>query len=100
MMPAVWLRFRAELRRRWRAWLVLAALVGFAGGTVIAAATGARRTDTAYDRFLSSQRAVDVLVGCQPADQAAPDVTPSRCATELMRLPQVLDAVAVTSFGP
>ena len=23
-----------------------------------------------------------------------------RCATELMRLPQVLDAVAVTSFGP
>ena len=61
-MTAVWYRFRAELRSRWRAWLGLGLLVGLAAGAVIALAAGARRTDSAYGRFLEAQDAYDVMV--------------------------------------
>jgi hypothetical protein len=50
------------LRVHWRAWLVLALLVGVAGGATLAAAAGARRTESAYPRFLAWSRASDVLV--------------------------------------
>ena len=40
-MAAVWLRLRAELRSRWRAWLALALLIGMFGGAVVAAAARA-----------------------------------------------------------
>ena len=52
-----------EFRARWLSWAVLVLLVGLAGGAVLAAAAGARRTDTAYPRFLQAYRASDVLVG-------------------------------------
>jgi ABC-type lipoprotein release transport system permease subunit len=61
-VTAVWYRFRAELRSRWRAWLGLGLLVGLAAGAVMALAAGARRTDTAYARFLEAQNAYDVIV--------------------------------------
>jgi ABC-type lipoprotein release transport system permease subunit len=61
-VTAVWYRFRAELRARWRAWIGLALLVGLASGAVMALAAGARRTDTAYDRFLQTHSAYDVMV--------------------------------------
>src|SRR5438445_5435495 len=51
-MAAVWIHARAELRARWRAMLGLALLVGVVSGAAIAAAAGARRTDSAYPRFL------------------------------------------------
>jgi hypothetical protein len=59
---AVWFRFRTELRTRWRSWFVLALLVALGAGVVMAAVAGARRTDSAYSRFLDSQRADDVIV--------------------------------------
>jgi len=49
-MGAVWFRARAELRASWRAWLALTILIGLAGGAAIAAAAGARRTESAYPR--------------------------------------------------
>lgn len=58
-MSAVWMRLRAELRGRWRAWLGLATLIGLSGGLVLACAAGARRTDSAFDRFLVAQRSAD-----------------------------------------
>ncbi|MGH9214643.1 MAG: ABC transporter permease [Acidimicrobiales bacterium] len=61
-MTAVWYRFRAELRSRWVAWLGLAVLVGVAAGAVMALVAGARRTDTAYARFLQAHNAYDVMV--------------------------------------
>jgi putative ABC transport system permease protein len=61
-VTAVWYRFRAELRSRWRAWLGLGLLVGLVAGAVMALAAGARRTDTAYARFLEAQNAYDVIV--------------------------------------
>src|SRR5439155_9940500 len=62
-VSAVWMRFRAELRARWLAWLGLALLVGLVGGTAIAAAAGARRTESAYPRFVDSQEGYDVGFG-------------------------------------
>ena len=47
-MPAVWARAGSELRGRLWAWVGIAVLVGLTGGVVIAAAAGARRTDSAY----------------------------------------------------
>jgi hypothetical protein len=59
---AVWVRTWSELRTRWRAALSLALLVGVTGGVAMAAAAGARRTHTAYARFVTAQRAWDVAV--------------------------------------
>ncbi len=62
-MAAVLLRFRSELRSRWRAWLALALMFGVASGATIAAAAGARRTETAYPRFLRAQDGFHALTG-------------------------------------
>jgi ABC-type lipoprotein release transport system permease subunit len=62
---AVLTRLRAELRARWRAWGAIALLIGVAGGVVLTTAAGARRTDTAYTRYLHASRAADLLVSPQ-----------------------------------
>lgn len=64
-MSAVWFRAWADLRARWRAWAGLALLVGLSGGVVLAAAAGARRTQTAYPRMVDATRDADVLVGAE-----------------------------------
>ena len=46
-MAAVWIRLRAELRSRRRAWLGLALVRRAAGGAVLATVAAARRTDSA-----------------------------------------------------
>src|SRR5215472_15280509 len=61
-MGAVWLRLRAELRHQWRVWLALAVLLGVIGGIALTAAAGARRTDTAYPRFLRASHAAQLAV--------------------------------------
>jgi hypothetical protein len=61
-MGAIWLRLRAELRHQWRAWLALAVLLGVIGGIALTAAAGARRTDTAYPRFLRASHAAQLAV--------------------------------------
>ena len=52
-MTAFWLVIWVEVRGRWRALASLALLLGLAGGVVLGAAAGARRTDTAYPRLLA-----------------------------------------------
>jgi putative ABC transport system permease protein len=79
-MAAVWTRARAELRHRWRATLLLVVLVGLAGGVVLAAVAGARRTATVMDRFLAWHRATNVGVAVEGLDPGA-----------VRRLPQVAD---------
>jgi FtsX-like permease family len=78
-MAAVWLRAWSELRRRWRATVLLAVLVGLAGGVVLAAVAGARRTASVMDRFVAYNRPTNVLVA--GVDHQA-----------VARLPQVADA--------
>src|SRR2546423_1910495 len=55
-MRAVWLRGRTDLRTRWGSTLLLVVLTWLAGGVVIGAVAGARRTDTAMARFLHEYR--------------------------------------------
>jgi putative ABC transport system permease protein len=82
-MEMAWLALRADLRRRWRALLSLAVLLGLIGGVVLTAAAGARRTDTAYPRLLTWANATQVelipAANDYPADYYA----------ALAKLPQV-----------
>jgi hypothetical protein len=61
-MAALGIRFRAQLRARWRAWLALAVLAGVLGGLVVAGAAGARRTHGSYGRFLVASNAAHAYV--------------------------------------
>jgi putative ABC transport system permease protein len=56
------MRTRSELRGRWRSTLLIVLLIGITGGVALTAAAGARRTDTAYPRFLEANNASDFLV--------------------------------------
>src|ERR1700748_594726 len=55
-------RLRSELRTHWRAWTGVALLIGLGGGVVFTTAAGARRTATAYDRYLRASHAAGLLV--------------------------------------
>ena len=83
-MTAVWLHLRARARWRWRAWLGLALLVGLASGGSIAAAAGARRTDSAYPRLIESHDGYDVMLGGTADDRDMAAET-----KEILSLPQV-----------
>jgi len=80
-MAAVLMLMRSRLRRRWRAWAALTLLLGIAVGVVLTAAAGARRTDTAYPRYLEWARSEDLLVSAD--DSVVPAIE---------RLPQVAQA--------
>jgi hypothetical protein len=82
-MAAVWVLARAGLRRRGPTLLGLALVVGLASGAVMAAAIGARRTDTAYARLLQATLADDVQVEVGGYDPGF--------VGGLRRLPQVAD---------
>ena len=84
-MGAVVARLRAALRgRRWSA-LAVVLLIAVAGGAVLTAVAGARRTASAYPRMLEDSNTYDVLVN--------PSVTADFDAIEA--LPQVEDAARV-----
>jgi len=93
-MTAIWLFLRAESRRRWRAWLSLALIVGVFTGGVVTAAAGALRTGSAYARFLDWSRAPDAVVDAEPYNPIFPRLSP----TAVMRVPQAADAAVIKSF--
>src|SRR6266581_1751219 len=80
-MTSVWMRARAELRGRWTSSLIIVLLIGLAGGVTLTAAAGARRTDTAYPRFLRATNSEDFLVS---AFQSG-----STLYADIARLPEV-----------
>lgn len=95
-MTIVWLRATAELRRRWPATLLLVLLIALAGGTVMAATAGARRTASAFPRMLEEANAGDVLVNPNDGDTDFDTIE---------ALPDVVDAARgygyfVTGIGP
>ena len=83
-MSAVWMRLRSELRIRWRAWLGLAVVIGLAGAVAVAAAAGARRTETAYPRFVQAQNGYDLITGGFPGT-----VDPGRALARMEAMPEV-----------
>jgi hypothetical protein len=58
--------FAAELRRRWRSWLVMAALIALVGGLVLFAAAAGRRTASAFPSFLAAHGFDAAVYGNQP----------------------------------
>lgn len=94
-MTAVLLRLRADARARWRSWLVIAVLAGVVGGATIAALTGARRTETAYPRFLDRTAAFDVLL----TNGTTPDNFNRQFdVDDVTRLPQVAQLALVNNY--
>src|SRR5256885_15220441 len=61
-MRAVWMRARADLRAGARSLVALVVLLGLFGGVAMAAGAGARRTGSAYDRFLAATTPPDAFV--------------------------------------
>ncbi len=61
-MGLVWAWARSELRRRWKATIVLVVPVGIVGGATMAGVSGARRTQTAMARFVASSRPFEVFL--------------------------------------
>jgi predicted lysophospholipase L1 biosynthesis ABC-type transport system permease subunit len=98
-MSAVWMRLRSEMRARWRSWLGLALLIGVAGGAAVAAA-GARRTETAYPRFVQAQKGYDLVTGGFPEN-----IDAERALVQMAAMPEVLewarvDVVAYAAILP
>jgi hypothetical protein len=54
--------WRASWRRSWRSVLTVALIGGLLGAVALAALAGARRTDSAYGRYLNAARASDEMV--------------------------------------
>jgi ABC-type lipoprotein release transport system permease subunit len=83
---------RAQLRARRAAWALLAILIGLSGAVVMVAAAGARRTDSAYTRYLTTTHAADLLLSPDQSGVA-------RLYADLARIPGS-DAVApVIGYG-
>lgn len=97
-MGAVLFRLRTEARRAWLGWVAFGLLFALVAGAAIAAIAGARRTETAYDRFLRATEAFDVLV-------ANGGTTPDNLNRqfdfdEVKALPQVVDAARIEYYLP
>jgi ABC-type lipoprotein release transport system permease subunit len=84
----VWYWARRELAQRWRSLVVLGVLGGVAGGVGIAAVAGARRTDTAYERWRVATAAPDAIVFGTQVGLFDADYAP------VLQLPEVVDAGA------
>ena len=93
-MRAVWLRFRSELRRQSRPWIVLAVVVGVAAGAVLALVAGARRTDSAYSRFLTGHAPADLLIG----ESSDFGITQKADLDAIAALPQVADSARASTI--
>lgn len=91
-MAAAWMRAISDLRNRWRGAVMLALLLGLAGGIVLGIATGARLTVTSYQRLLASGKAhhVEIQPTGGPEDE--------RILTEAPKLPQVAAHGEITFF--
>jgi len=78
--------FAAELRRRWRSWLVMAALIALVGGLVLSAAAAGRRTASAFPSFLAAHGFDAAVYGNQPLPTLSKMFPAVVSSTELIEL--------------
>lgn len=88
---------RASLRRRWRGLAGIALLLGLVGGLSLFAIAGARRTQSAYPRFLRSTNpsTMAVVIGGLAGDGRAEGYD---AMEQIAHLPQVVQARAYVAF--
>ena len=94
------MRLRSEMRSRWRSWVGLALLIGLAGAAAVAAAAGARRTETAYPRFVQAQDGYDLMTGGSPDN-----INRDKALASIATMPEVsqwtrIDAVSFAAILP
>lgn len=92
---AAWAWGRAEWRRRAAALVLLAVLIGLLAAATLTAVAGARRTETAYERFRDATRAWDARVQLDGSEDGLPE--PGDLAP-LADLPGVIAAGEVQIF--
>ncbi|HEY5887334.1 MAG TPA: hypothetical protein VIT24_06395, partial [Acidimicrobiales bacterium] len=85
---------RADARRSWPTWVVLGLLVGLAAGAVMAAAAGARRTESAYQDLRDETGGMDAALAF-PCGPEVPDCPPS--AEAFRGVPGVQEAAYFSS---
>jgi len=90
-MAGTWYALRTDLHRRWLSYLLLTALLAGGGGAAIAAVAGARRTISAYPRYLQASNASDVSLD-------APSLGSPAVRKRLARLPGVSRAASYQGF--
>ena len=96
-VAAIFLRLRAQARSQWHSWVLVVVLAGLAGGATIATLAGARRTETAYPRFLRGTRSFDVIV----TNGTTPETVNREFAfDDVSHLPQVIDAARFSYYSP
>ena len=69
-MTPIWAWARREIGRRRRTTIALILLVGLSGAVALTAAAGARRTGTAYERFLDAAGTADARLQYSSTDPA------------------------------
>jgi hypothetical protein len=88
--------WRAAVRRSWRQAMVLALMGGLLGAVALGALAGARRTATAYGRYLASIHASDVFVNVPGKLPGMPVVRP---ITLISSLPGVVSHAAYVGLN-
>jgi len=95
---AVWARVKSELRARRRAAIGVVLLIGLGGGAVVAAASGARRTDTAYPRFLKTYSGADLLSGATIGSGSQGVAAKELSVQDIARIPVVTAAQKIRYY--
>jgi ABC-type lipoprotein release transport system permease subunit len=83
---AAWFWWRATRRRTWRSTVVVALLCGILGAVALGALAGARRTESAYGRYLQSINASDAMVNIPSPDTSL--------TTRIAKLPGIRSSAA------
>lgn len=90
-MAAALLWVRSNLRSHWRSAALVVLIAGLCGGLTMAAVAGARRTSTAFVRFVSASKEPQIFV-------AAPDRETARLSADVMRAKVDPELVAEAVF--
>jgi ABC-type antimicrobial peptide transport system permease subunit len=94
-VSAAWMRARADIRARPVSLILVTILVGLIGALAIAALAGARRSDSAYDRYRAEEQIPEALVLSCPGGVPVPETD----LAAVRRLPEV-EASALVANAP